>query len=248
MVGPDDSVGRSDHLQRQVHAYYFLHLAVDHRVVDIEDVGIVLLSLIKQVLLVHRVVVEALRSVVLSEDVVGKEDFLLVRIGHHGVGPVAHRSLNKRERVLADAERVARLHVMEVPVLMIQSAQDAFRLLRAIDRRIRNLAHQHGQCTAMVALAVVHHDGIDCMEVDLFLEMGHKLLVIRIPYRVDEDGLLVPDQIGIVACTLVGRKLVAMEGLQFPVNLAYPCHFVGYSLSHNDLLLIRCSFGGQRYN
>ena len=100
----------------------------------------------------------------------------------------------------------------------------------------------------MVALAVVHHDGIDCMEVDLFLEMGHKLLVIRIPYRVDEDGLLVPDQIGIVACTLVGRKLVAMEGLQFPVNLAYPCHFVGYSLSHNDLLLIRCSFGGQRYN
>ena len=124
----------------------------------------------------------------------------------------------------------------------VQLAQDAFRLLRAIDRRIRNLAHQHGQCTAMVALAVVHHDGIDCLEVDLFLEMGHKLLVIRIRYRVDEDGLLVPDQIGIVACTLVEElspwKVFIFESI-LPTHVTLSVILFPIMI----LLLIRCSLG-----
>ncbi len=161
---------------------------------------------------------------------------------------MTHRCLDEGERVLADGELVACLDVLKVPVLVVQSAQDALRLLRAVYGCVGNLAHQHGQCAAVVALAVVYHDGVDVPQVHLLLQMGHELLVVGIPYRVDEHRLLIPNQVGIVACAFVGGQFIAVEGLQFPVDFAYPSHFVGYFLSHNALLLIGWFLLMQRYN
>jgi len=62
------------------------------------------------------------------------------------------------------------------------------------------------------------------VEVDGLSEMRHKLMIIGSPYRVDEHVLSVADEVSVIARTKVSGQLVAMEVLQFPVDLTDPRH------------------------
>ena len=223
---------RCDHLDGQVHAEHLLYLAGHHRAVEVEDVGVVFLCLVHHLVDVGCCVEERLGSVVLAEGIIGEQDVVAGHVGEHRVGPVEHRRLDEGQRVLADVERVTRLDVDIVPVLVIVTAQDGLTFLRAVDGRARNLAKQFRQCAAMVYLVVVHHDVVDVLQVDDLFEPLDKFAVVRAPHRVDEHILFVLNQIGIVAGAMKSGQLVTMEMDQVPVHLANPCDVVGNLLSH----------------
>ena len=72
-----------------------------------------------------------------------------------------HRRLDKGQRRIAELQRIAGLDIHIIPVLMIMSAKDGLALLRAINRTIRDLAHQCRQRAAVIGLIVLHDDCIN---------------------------------------------------------------------------------------
>ena len=116
----------------------------------------------------------------------------------HGVRPVEHRGLDKDQPAAAEVEGVAGLDGDEIPFrMMIMSLNDLFAVRRAVDRGVRDLAHQLGQRAAVVDIVVVHHDIINLFQVDFLFEPGDELLIERLPHRVDQDGLPIPHEIGL---------------------------------------------------
>ena len=89
----------------------------------------------------------------------------------------------------------------------------------------------------MVNLVVIHDDIVDVFEIDFLLEPRNEFTVVGFPHGIDERHFLVADEIGVVAGATMRREFVAMEGGEFPVNLAYPSHFIGYFLSHFQVVL-----------
>ena len=218
---------RADEPDGQVHGLNLRNLLCHHSAEGIEDIGVVFLCLIHHVSLVHAVVVERLRCEVLAEGVIREHDAAVaVIVSEHRVGPVHHRHLYEGQRVLSQGERVACLHVDEVPVLVVVSAYDGLALLCAVDGRAGNLTHEFWQCAAMVDFIVVHHDEIDVFQVYLLLQAADELLVVGLPYGVDERHFLVAYKVGIITGAAMCRQLVAVEMRQFPVDLADPADFL----------------------
>ena len=111
-------------------------------------------------------------------------------------------------------------------------ADDGLALLGAVDGRVGNLAHQFGQCTAVVYLVVLHHDVVNLFQVYLLLQSTDELAVVGLPDSVDERRLLVAHQIGVITGTTVRGILVAVKTCQFPVDLADPTDLGGNLLCH----------------
>ena len=91
----------------------------------------------------------------------------------------------------------------------------------------------------MVALAVVGDDEVDLFQVDLALEILHKIKAVGRPDRVDQDGLLLLDEIGVLAGAVVDGEIVPVKGLQLPVGPADPADVVFNELAHGGYLLCK---------
>ena len=85
-----------------------------------------------------------------------------------------------------------------------------------------NLAQQFWERPAVVYLIMIHNDIVYLVQVDLPFQSAYELLVVGLPYGVDERGLLVSDEEGVVAGAVEGGKFVAMEAFQLPIDLADP--------------------------
>lgn len=73
----------------------------------------------------------------LTKTVVAEKDVFTGHIGEHRVRPVEHGGFDEDELAAAQIQGIAGLDVDEVPVLMIEAAQDGFPFLGAVNRRIR---------------------------------------------------------------------------------------------------------------
>ena len=74
----------------------------------------------------------------------------------------------------------------------------------------------------MVDLPVVDDNEVDVLEPDFLLQIVPELFLVRLPDRIDEDGFLLLDQIGVLTRTMIDRVVVTMEGLEFPINPSNP--------------------------
>ena len=88
----------------------------------------------------------------------------------------------------------------------------------------------------MVALAVVGHDAVDLGEVDLALEVAHEVKAVGCPDGVHEDGLLLLDEVGVLARAVLDGVVIAMKALELPVDVAHPADVSRYLLAHGRLL------------
>jgi len=70
----------------------------------------------------------------------------------------------------------------------------------------------------MIGLRVIRDDDVDLRRIDELADVGHELLGERSPDRVDENGLLVLDEIGVIGRAPMGAELVSVELPQLPID------------------------------
>ena len=233
-LGPDGSVGGSDHLDGKVEPADLRQLLRHHGGEGGQDVGVVLHGLLPEQAWIGLAVEELLHRVVLAEGVVGEEDVVAGQKGGHGIGPMEHRHLHEHQALaVADLQGVLGLHDPEIPAALSELPLQAFDGIGGTeDGRLRDFFHQRDEGAGMVALAVVGHDEIDLMEVNLFFQILHELVAVRHPYRIDEDGLLLLDKIGVLAGAVFDGVVVPMKLLQLPIDIPDPAHVAFDMLSH----------------
>ncbi len=173
---------------------------------------------------VHLVVEMERRGVVLAERVVRHEDVVSGEVGEHAVRPMEHRRLDEDELVRADVDPVTGAHLSHLPILVVVPG-DARRPLLGYDQLgVRRVLHDDGQRPRVVGLGVVGDDDVDLRRIDELADVVHELVRERSPDRVDENGLLVLDEVGVVRRAAMGAELVPVERPQRPVDDADPVH------------------------
>ena len=241
----------ADHGYRHIHFQDFINLTGNHRTVQVQDVSIIFHSFLVQFGLVHAVVVHLFAGIVLAESVIAEEDIFAGHIGKHRIGPVQHRGFDEDELAASEIQRIAGFYIDEVPVLVIQTAQDGFPLFRAVNRCVRDFTHQGRQGTAVIVFIVIHDDIIDVIEVDFALQVSDKFFIKGFPYGVHQNGLRIADQVRVVRRSFFCRIFMSMEFIQFPIDFSYPGHFVCQFFSHVYRLLfvlsLTCRFAFRPY-
>jgi len=238
---PDHAVARGDHVHGQAQAHHLVDLLRDERAEGREDVGVVLQGLLVELLLVDLVVEPERRRVVLAEGVVGHEQVFPRQVGEHAVGPVEHGGLDEHELALADGDAVARLDGPEFPGMVMDSL-DALRPPLGDDEfGVGRVLHDEREPSRVVGLGMVGDDDVDLGRVDDGPDVLEPLLLEGGPGRVYQDGLLVPDEVGIVGGAPVRRKLVAVKLPQAPVDDPHPVDVL-HQLRDHTALPVRQSF------
>ena len=92
-----------------------------------------------------------------------------------------HRRFDKGQRGIAQWQRVTCLDVDKVPVLVVVTADDGLALGSAVDRCVGDFTHQINKSATVVNLVVAHHDIVNIVEVNLFLEIIDELTAVRQP-------------------------------------------------------------------
>ena len=218
VAAPDDAVARRDHVD--VEPAERVEGAHDVARVGHHDVGVVLLGLREHLGQSH-LVVEALRGgEMLAERVVGEQDAVLGAVGDHVVGPVHHDRLGELQRATADAQAVAGFdrHVAQVAVMGGQ----ALHAVRgaAVDLGVGRQRVDGRQRAGMVLLHMVGDDVLDLGRVDDLANALDQLVGKAGLARVDERGVLIHDEVGVVRRTPVGG--VPVEITLVPIDAAHP--------------------------
>ena len=237
IFAPDDTVARANHVDRDTHLEDFIDFPRNHGAVEVEDIGIVFHGFLIEFCLVYAVIVHSFAGIVLTETVVAEEDVFAGHISEHRIRPMEHSGFDEDELAVAQVQGIAGLDVDEVPILVIEAAQDGFPFLGAVNRRIRDFPHQCRQSAAVVVFIVVHDDIVDVFEVDFLLQVSDEFVVKGFPDRIHEDRLFIADQVGVVRRALFCRIFMAVEFVQFPVDFTYPSHFFCNFFTHDDRLL-----------
>ena len=189
---------RSYKVYLQVHGKYLFELFTHEYVERIENIGVILLGLRENDVSVVLIVKQQLRSIMLPETVVAEQYVFARHICEHGIRPVEHGRLDKSEAAFSYIELIACLHVYEIPILMIQTSHYAFTFFGAVYGRVRYLAHELRQRSAVIVLVVVHDNIIYVLEIYLLLQTAHELLVIRAPHRINQNVFRIPYKVRIV--------------------------------------------------
>jgi len=174
---------------------------------------------------------------VLAKGVVGEQDGIAGHVGEHAVRPVQHRRFDEHEFLaVAQVQFVAGLDHMEVPVLVVVSFERLDAVGGAVHGQVGAAAHKLGHGAGMVALSVLCYDVVQLVQETFCLEVVDEFLGIGLPDRIDEDCFLFFYYIAVVAGTLVGGILVAMEFQEIPVYLAHPGNRSSKGFLHAELL------------
>ena len=201
-----------------------------------EDVHKVLDRLFIEKALIGLVVKELLHREMLAECVVREEDVVPGHVRRHGIGPMEHPHFDENEFFTpSEFKCITRLDNVEVPApFAVLALETLNRVGGAVDRRFGNFGHQRRQGARMVAFAVVRDDAVDFTEVDFPLQILDKIETVRGPDRIDKDGFLFLDQIGVLTRTVHDRVVVAMETFEFPIDIPDPAHISLNVLSHEE--------------
>ena len=130
--------------------------------------------------------------------------------------------LDEDQLAFPDGDPVARLDGPEVPRLVVVARRCS--PCPAWRRRARRwgMLHDEGKPARVIGLGVVGNDDVDLRRVDDGPDVLEQLLPEGAPDGVDQGGLLVQDEIGVVGGAPVGRQLVAVELPQAPVHDPHP--------------------------
>ena len=238
---PHHAVGGGNHIHRQVKAEdlgdFRRHQAAERR----QDVGVVALALLEEFGLVHFVVEQALVAVVLAEGVVAEQHRVAGHVGHHAVRPVQHRGFHEDQLLaVADIQRVAGFHGVEVPLRMVVVAVDRVDgVSGAVDRRVRNVGHQLGQRAGMVLFRVVDDDVVDGVQVDFTAQVLHELAAELVIDGIDQHVFSFADEIAVVAAAAQRFVFRPVEIAHFPVTLTHPMNVIFNQNRHSNLYVIQ---------
>ena len=235
VVAPDDAVRRRYHLDGKGEFVQLGELAGEHGRERVEDVHEILHRLLPQQALVGLVVEQFAHREMLAESVHREEDVVAGEEGGHGIRPVEHGHLYELQFLaVADLQTVAGLDDVEVPALLPELAFEALHGVGgAVERRAGNLPQEFRQRTRMVYLAVVDDDGVYLAEVaQLRFQVLYEFIAVRRPYGVHQYGLLLLDEVCVLAGAVADGVFVAVEGLEFPVEVTHPADIVLDLFSH----------------
>ena len=228
VAAPDKAVQRADHGDVQLGG--LLQHGLDLRAVLADDVGVVAPGLVQILdeeigLVVEEAAVQRAEG---AEGVGGEEDLVGEVIGHHDLGPVDHGGHDEGEIVLAGGEGVALLH--QDGALGEIAAQKLLHhgldLGVADDLGLGIAAQQQLLGGGVVRLHVLHHQVVQLPPVQGVGHVFQKDAVHGLVHRVEEDGLLIEKQIGVIG-DAVGHAVDALEAGQTPVVRADPDQVVG---------------------
>lgn len=211
---PDDAVARSDHFDLQPGSG--LQDARDLRTVRIDDVRIVDLRLFHQDIQRQFIIKPLARRNMLSETVHREKQLLLADVREHRIGPVNHRCVDERQRILAERDRLTVRDDAEFPAARIRvPAEDLAALRRADDFRVRQHRNHLRHGTRMVLLRMIADQVVDFVQIRQLLNVFQERICRSFLYRVDQSGFLVADQIRIIRRAAL--RIVAVEVANIPV-------------------------------
>ncbi len=237
---PHHAVGGGNHLHRQVKAEdlgdFRRHQAAERG----EDVGVVALALFEQLGLIHLVVKQTFIAVVLAEGVVAEQHRVAGHVGHHAVRPVQHGRFHEDQLLpVADIQRVARFHGVEVPLRMVVVAVDRVDGVGgAVDRGVRNIRHQLGQGPGVILLRVVDDDVVDGVQIDFAAQVLHELAAELVIDGIDQHIFTFTNEIAVVAAAAQRFIFRPVEIAHFPVTLTHPMNVIFNQNRHSNLSVI----------
>ena len=228
-LAPDEAVERADHLD--LDGGGLLQDGLDLGPVFAHDVGVVAAGLVDVVVEEVHLVGEqrAVEGAEGAEGVGGEEDLLAHIVGDHDLGPVDHGGGHEGEGVAAGAEGVALVDQVQAAAdVEVKELLHHFGdLLVADDGHVGIAQHQLRQGGGVVHLHVLHDDIVQLAAAE---HVGHVLQILAGGggvHRVEHDGLVVQQDIGVVGNAL-GDLVDALEQGQAAVIGADPVQIAGY--------------------
>ena len=228
VIAPDHAVGGGNHRYRQIEAEDFVNFRRHQAAEGRQDVGVVALALFVQFSLVHFIVEQMFVAIVLAEGVVAEQHRVAGQVGHHAVRPVQHRRFHEDQLLaVADIQRVARFHGVEVPLRMVVVAVDRVDGVGgAVDRGVRNIRHQLGQGPGVILLRVVDDDVVDGVQIDFAAQVLHELAAELVIDGIDQHVFSFADEIAVVAAAAQRFVFRPVEIAHFPVTLTDPMNVI----------------------
>ena len=209
---PHRSMGSADIVE--LHTGQLLQRVLHGSAVFAHDVRIVTYHLqpegVAVDLCIHNAAVQGAET---AEGIAREEHILLalaVAQGHHGLGPVHHRGEHEAQRVAAQLQGVAVLHLHLVAVNAIEALHHAKGLLVADDLHVGIIFLDQGQRAAVVGLHVVDHQIVDrtvAYHLLYILNVRHEEVHL---HSVDEAHLLVVYQVRVIT-DAIGQGPQALE-------------------------------------
>ena len=231
IFAPDRAVQRADHLNLQPGSLFQQRLYL--RAVFSDNVGVIPAGIGKPFCAeIHLVRVQiAVQRAEGAEGVGGIERFRRCVIGHHDLRPMHHRGHDESKGVFAGRERVHLLDELQaaVNVKCEEILHHRARLGVADDGYFRMAQDKLADGRGVVGLHVLHDEIVELPAgehmVDVFKEQAADGLV----HGVDQDGLLVQQQIGVVAHA-VRERVGVFKQVQPPLACADPVEILGHFL------------------
>ena len=178
------------------------------------------------------------RSVVLTERVVGEEDVVGRHERDHVVRPVHHGGGDEREGAFSDAERFARLDADIAEVAVVSGEVFDPRARSGIDLGVGGGFADERQAATVIGFGVVGDDDVDPGGIDDGGDAGEHLGAEAFFNGIDERDLFVEDEVRVVRGALF--RFVAVEVSQVPVDGAYPIDaFTDLHCFHDVKILLR---------
>ena len=193
-----------------------------------DDVGVIPVELFLQQRPVHFVGEAFAGGPVLAEGIRGDEHAVPGNVGGHVVRPVQHPGLQELQRTLSDGDRSAGGHDFDGPVRTVEMRlHGPFAHGRGEDLFGLGPGHHFGQGPGVVHFHMVDDDVVDVLGFDQMRQAAQQLAAEVGLDRIDQGGLLVLDQKGIVGRS-TGRGGVAMEVTTLPVHGTNPVDILTY--------------------
>lgn len=220
---PDGAMEGADHLDVQSGGP--LQQRLDLGTVLAHNVGIIPAGIIQPVpLKVHLIGKDvAVQGAESTEGISGKQDFVGSVIGHHDLRPVDHGRHQEREGVAAGGERIPLLYHNGAAgdVAVKELADHGNGLGVGHHLNVRPAAQQLAQSGAVVRLHMVHDHVVQGPSRQGKLQILKEPLSHGLIHRVQQHGLLIQHQIGVVADAPGDGKYIFKLG-QPPVRGSQP--------------------------
>ena len=146
--GPDTAMRRGNHFNikseasRRIQSFFGLHAVRE------QNIGIIAFGFLHDAIKRRIFNKQSVAGVVLTETVIGKQQFVFLNISHHRIRPVQHRGGHKLKRPFADVQTVTGFDNMIIPACRIKmSFQRHFSGRVGDNRRLRRQFHQFGNIT-----------------------------------------------------------------------------------------------------
>ena len=151
-----------------------------------------------------------------------------------------HRGFHEDQLfAVADIQRVAGFHGVEVPLRMVVMAVDRVDgVSGAVDRRVRNVRHQLGQRAGVIFFRMVDDDVVDGVQVDFTAQVLHELAAELVIDGIDQYVFSFADEIAVVAAAAQRFVFRPVEIAHFPVTLTHPMNVIFNQNRHSNLSVI----------